>query len=98
MNFVSENEIDMVDTRSNMQLSDLNFKPHGRKGLTNIIDSAIVARFFTPPVSEHYKLLRLDRFHGPFHINCEKNEKSEIIMNKISNTCNRTMKPRENLI
>ena len=32
---------EMVDTRSNMQLSDLNYKPHGGKSLRNLIDRSI---------------------------------------------------------
>ena len=32
---------EMVNTRSNMQLVDLNSKPHGGKGLRNTTDSAI---------------------------------------------------------
>ena len=51
------NIFDMVDTRSNMQLTDLNSKPHGGKSLTSLIDCAIAARFYHPICSEHYKLL-----------------------------------------
>ena len=42
---------EMVDKRSNMQLSYLNSKPHGRKILRNLIDRAIGARFYPPLVS-----------------------------------------------
>ena len=34
-------KIEVVDTRSNMQLSDLNSKPHGGKSFRNIIVRAI---------------------------------------------------------
>ena len=40
---------EMVDTRSNMQLTDLNSKPHGGKGLQNPIDRVIGVRFYPPP-------------------------------------------------
>ena len=61
-----------------MQLDDLNSKPHGGKGLKNIIDRTTGARFYNTPVSVNYQLLCLDQFHGPTHINCEKNKKSDI--------------------
>ena len=44
---------DMVDTRSNMQLYDLNFRPHGGSSLRDIIDRGIRDRFYPPPRSEH---------------------------------------------
>ena len=81
----------MVDTISNMQLADLNSKPHGGKSLRNIIDSAIDACFNPPPGSLQYQLLRLDQFHGPTHINCEQKKKSEIKNAKISNARNSTI-------
>ena len=59
----------MVDTRSNMQRSDLNSKPRVRKSLRNIIDRSIGARLYPPPGSQHYKLLQLYQYHGPSHIN-----------------------------
>ena len=59
----------MVDTISNMQLADLKSKPHSGKSLRYLIDRAIGVRFYTPPESEHYKLLQLDQFHGTPHIN-----------------------------
>ena len=64
-------KIDMADTRSNIQLADLNSKPHGGKILINIIDCAIGTRFYPPTGSVHCKILRLDQFHVPFHINLE---------------------------
>ena len=76
MNFTSEKN-EMVDTRSNMQLADLNSKPHGGKSLQNIIDRAIGAQFYPPPGSLLYQHLRLGQFHEPTHINCEQNKKSE---------------------
>ena len=57
----------MVNTISNMQLSDLNSKPYGGKILIDIIGHAIIIRFYSPPESDHHKLLFLDRLHGPNH-------------------------------
>ena len=68
----------MVDTRSNLQRDDLNFKPHGGKSLQNIIDRAIDAQFYPLQVSLHYQKLRLGQFHDPTYINSEKKKKSEI--------------------
>ena len=48
---------EMIDTRSNMQLDDLNSKPHGGKSLRDPIDRAIGVHFYPPPRSEHYILL-----------------------------------------
>ena len=48
MNFTPD-FFEMVDTRSNMQLDDLNYKPHGGKGFQNLIDRAIGARLYPPP-------------------------------------------------
>ena len=83
----------MVDTISKMQLSDLNYKPHGGKSIRNPIRHSIGARFYPPPVSVHYKLLILDQFYGPSHIIFYQNSKSDIIMTKLSNAHNRTKKP-----
>ena len=63
---------DMVDTRSNMQLADLNSEPLDGKILRNIVDSAILSRFYPTPGLEHYKLLRLYQFSGTSHINFEQ--------------------------
>ena len=52
-----------VDTRSNMQLADLNSKPYGGKVLINQIGSAIGAHFYPSIGSEHYKILFLDQIH-----------------------------------
>ena len=68
----------MVDTISNMQLSDLNYNPHGGKRLQNLIDRVIGTRFYPPPGSLHCQLLRLGKFLGPTNINCEQKKKSEI--------------------
>ena len=81
-----------------MQLADIISKPRDGKGPINIIDRAIGACFYLPPGSNRYKLLCLDQFYGPSYINCDQNKKSDIIMTKISNACNRTMKPRANQI
>ena len=83
---------EMVDTRSNMQLADLNSKPHGRKSIQNIIDRAIGAQLYPPSGSLHYNQLRLSQFHDPAHINCEQKKKSEIKKKKISSALNRTTK------
>ena len=68
----------MVYTRSNMQLTDLNSKPHGGKSLRNLIDCAIGVWFYPPPVSLYYQKIFLGQFYEPNHINCEKNKKSGI--------------------
>ena len=88
----------MVDTRSNMQLVDLNYKPHGGKSLQNIIDCSIEYQFYPPPGSLQYKQLCLGQFHEPTHINCEQKNKSEIKKTKISSACNRTTKARTDQI
>ena len=82
----------MVDTRSNMQLSDLNYKPYGGKSLQNIIDCAICVRLYPPPVSLHYQQLCLGQFDGPTHVNCKHKNKSEIKKTKILSARNRTSK------
>ena len=89
---------EIVDTRSNMQLSDLNSKPRGGKSLRNIIYRAIGSHFYPPPVSVHYKLLFLKQFHGTTRINCEQKKNSEIQNTKISYARNRTTKPRASQI
>ena len=93
----------MVATRSNMKLADLNSKSHGKKILRDLIDHAIGTRFCPPPGSQHYKLLRLDQFHGTSHINNNhknQNEENGIIHStksvKISYACTTTTKPRVN--
>ena len=45
---------EMVETRSNLQLSDLNSKPHGVKILQNLIYRAIGVQFYPPTGSLHY--------------------------------------------
>ena len=77
-----------------MQLADLNFKPHGRKSLQNLIDFDISVQFYPPPGSLHYQKFCLSQFHDPNHINCEKIKKSEIKKTKISSARNLTMKAR----
>ena len=57
-------KIDMVDTRSNMQIYDLNYKPRGGNILRIIIDHAIGSQLYTPG-SVHYKLFFLGQFHDP---------------------------------
>ena len=74
---------EMVDTRSNMQHSDLNSKPHGRIILRDLIDRAIGSCFYPPTGSEHYKLIQLDQFHGPSHINDNHKNNNETIFSRI---------------
>ena len=57
----------MVDTRSNIQLADLNSKPHDSPTLCNLIDYAIGTHLYPPLGSGHNKILLLDKFHGPTH-------------------------------
>ena len=85
---------EMVDTRSNIKLADLNSKSHGRKSLWNIIDHAIGIIFYPPPGSLHYQLLRLGQLHGSSHINCEQKKKGEVKKTLISSVRNRTTKAR----
>ena len=60
----------MVDTRSNMQFSDIKSKPHGGQSLITIINITIFDRFYPPLGSLHYQLLCLEQFHRSAHINC----------------------------
>ena len=83
---------EMVDTRSNMQLSDLNSKPHGGKSLRNLINHAIVVRFYPTPGSLRYQQFCLGQCHEPTHINCGGNKKIEITKTKISSAHNCTTK------
>ena len=46
-------KFEMVETRSNIQLADLNSKPDGVKSLQNLIDHAIGAQLYPPPGSLH---------------------------------------------
>ena len=89
---------EMVDTRSNMQLSDLNSKPHGGKSLQNLINHAIGVRFYPLPGSLHYQQLHIGHFHEPTHTNCEQNKKSEIKKTKVSSARNLTTKYRADQI
>ena len=59
-----QKRFEMVDTRSYMQLDDLNSKTHDVKNLRDLISHAIGVRFCPPPGSEYYKLLHLGMFHG----------------------------------
>ena len=62
-------KFERVDTISNMQLSDLNSKPHCRKSLRDIIGIEFGFCFYPPTGSEHYTLLLLNWFYGSTHIN-----------------------------
>ena len=68
---------EMMNTRSNMQLSDLNSKPYGGKSLRDLVEYSIGVRFYPPPGSEHYKLLCLENFHFPTNINVNHRKKDE---------------------
>ena len=50
--FHIQNTVEMVDTISNMQVYDLNSKPHGGKSLRGIIYHAIGVRLYPPSGSE----------------------------------------------
>ena len=84
----------MVDTRSNMQLSDLNYRLHGGKGLQNLIDCAFGVQFYPPPGLLHYQLLPLGKFHGTTHISCYQRKKIDIKKMEISSARNCTTKDR----
>ena len=56
-------KIDMVDTRSNIKLAELNYKNHGGKSLRDLVDCAVGECFYNPPGSDHHKLICIDRFH-----------------------------------
>ena len=88
----------MVDTRSNMQLADLNAKPHVEKSLQNLIDCAIDVWSYPLPGSLHNQKLCISQFHEPNHINCEQKKKSEIKKTKILSARNRTTKDHANQI
>ena len=60
-----------------MQLAGLNSKPHGVKSLRDIIDRTIGFCFYPPPVSEHYKLLHLEKFHESTDINNKHKNNNE---------------------
>ena len=68
----------MVDTRSKIQLADLNSKPNYGKILRNLFDRATSVLFYPPPGSLHYQQLCLGHFHEKNHINFEQKKKSEI--------------------
>ena len=87
-----------MDKISNMQLADLNYKPHGVKILRNIIDCAIGVRFYPPPGSLHYQKLSISQFHEPTHTNYYQKNKSEIKKTKISSARNCTTKSRADKI
>ena len=53
--FYLRKTFETVYTGSNMQLSDLNSKPHGGKILRYFIYRDIGVRFYTPPGPKHYK-------------------------------------------
>ena len=72
----SSKTIDMVDTRSNMQLYDLNSKPHGGQSIRNLNDCAIGVRFYPPPGSKYHTLLSFEKLYGPTHHQTNTREKA----------------------
>ena len=77
---------EMLDTRSNMQLADLNSKPHSGKSLRYLIYCVFGVHLYPPPGLEQYKILFLYKFHGPPHINDnhrKNNEKKSARINSI---------------
>ena len=74
---------EMVDTRSNMQLDNLNYKSHCRKSLRDIIDCVIGFRFYPTSGSEHYKLLHIEQFHVPSNINGNHKNNNETTFTRI---------------
>ena len=69
--------MDMVDKISNMQLDDLNSKPHRAKSPRYIIDPEIGLRFYPPPGSEHHKIIYLNSLHGPTHRQVNSHDKPD---------------------
>ena len=67
----------MVDTISNMQLADINYKLYVGKSLRYIVDRAIGIRFHPPLESKHYKIIWLDRFHGYTNHQMQPHDKPE---------------------
>ena len=57
----------IMKTISIMKLAYLNSEPHGVQSLRDIIDREVGVRLYSPPGSEHYKLLFLNRFHKSTH-------------------------------
>ena len=52
---------------SNMQLSDINSKPHVRPSFQDLLDHAIGAWFYHILISSHRKIIRINNLHGPTH-------------------------------
>ena len=88
----------MVDTRSNIQLADLNSKPQGRKSFRNIIDRTIGVQFYPPIGSLHYHQLFLASFMIQLTPIVSKKKKSEIKRTKVSSARTRTTKARTDQI
>ena len=63
-----------------MQPADLDFKPHGGKGIIDTIDCMIGLHVYPPPELEHYKLIFIDRFHGSTHHQTPPHDKHRKIM------------------
>ena len=73
----TQNTFEMVNTRSNMYLADLKSKPHGGKGLRDVIDLVVVLCYYPAQGSEHYNLLCPEMFHGSIHVN-DNNSKNNV--------------------
>ena len=67
---------DIVDTISNLQLDDLNSKPHGGPILRDLINRKIGARLYPPPGSIYHPLPCLENFYGPTHHETNSHDKS----------------------
>ena len=68
-------KFDMVDIRSKMKLADINSKTHGKQNIRGILDQVIGICFYPTPVSEQYKFLCLNSFHGSTHHQAQSNDK-----------------------
>ena len=58
---------DMVEKASNIQISDMSSKPHGKKNIRDLIGQAVGLRIYPPPWSEYSKLICLNSFHISNH-------------------------------
>ena len=77
MRFTLVKTIEIVDTGSNMKLTNINSKPHEGKIIKDIIDRTIGVRLYPLHGSEHQKLLHLDRLYGPTQIQVHSHNKPD---------------------
>lgn len=59
---ISQGRIDILKIDTNLNLADSGTKPNSAPVHFRQFDQAIGVRFYPPPESEHYKLLKLDKF------------------------------------